>query len=288
MLSSNCRPETETRLRRMFKDTEYIERRGFNVLHKIVLGLVYKDLEDELQASTAALNDVDSKGRTALSLASGKGDIDHVRVCLRYGADPDICSYSRHSPLHFAVRAAAWACVRCLLEHGASVELATLWQQTALHYAAAYQDDTRCVVDLVRAGAEVDARDRDGITPLGWAAISGRPGIAAALLNHGAALENRSSAGTTALFESVGSNRHVVLRLLLRRGAPRRPLLRPLRQRQHPPAPRRRPSRPAYHAHPRRPRPARPIRPSPRRPRPDRSRRLLSARGRGRRAQPCV
>ena len=53
--------------------------------------------------------------------------------------------------------------------------------RTALHYAAGYGEvDT--AVNLVLAGANVNARDRAGMTPLGWACLKGHVELAHQLL----------------------------------------------------------------------------------------------------------
>jgi hypothetical protein len=59
----------ETALREMFSETGCLERREFTVLHKILLGIVDKDLKKELDASTADVNARDSNNRTPLSMA---------------------------------------------------------------------------------------------------------------------------------------------------------------------------------------------------------------------------
>lgn len=54
-------------------------------------------------------------------------------------------------------------------------------QRTALHYAAGYGEATTAKA-LVEAGAQVNARDRAGMTPLGWACLKGHLEIAQLLL----------------------------------------------------------------------------------------------------------
>jgi len=46
-------------------------------------------------------------------------------------------------------------------------------QRTALHYAAGYGDSATARA-LVQSGADVNARDRAGMTALGWACLKGR------------------------------------------------------------------------------------------------------------------
>ena len=54
-------------------------------------------------------------------------------------------------------------------------------QRTALHYVSGY-GDTRTATALVTRGANVNARDRAGMTPLGWACLKGNVDVAQSLL----------------------------------------------------------------------------------------------------------
>ena len=54
-------------------------------------------------------------------------------------------------------------------------------QRTALHYAAGYGDCATARA-LVHSGAHVNARDRAGMTALGWACLKGRVEVAQLLL----------------------------------------------------------------------------------------------------------
>ena len=73
---------------------------------------------------------------------------------------------------------------------------------------------------LLSAGASVDARNRGGFTPLHAAAYVGEPVIAAALLDHGANIDDqRNKAGVTPLSIAAEQGRTEVARILIERGA---------------------------------------------------------------------
>ena len=120
----------------MFSDTECLESREFTMLHRIVLGLVGKDLKTELEASTNDINTGNTNSRTALLRAAQRNDLPAVDLSLDYGADPNVISPDQGTPLHAAATASGHCCI-APLRHGAKIEGMTSWRQTALHYVAA-------------------------------------------------------------------------------------------------------------------------------------------------------
>lgn len=215
ILSRSLRRTDEVVLRDMFSETECIERRDLTLVHRIVLGLASADLGQVLDASTAEINDVDSIGRTALSMAVERGDLEAAKLLLQFGADPAICSYSKTSPLHYASTAKDPACISLLLGTGrVVVDCGTDWDQTPLVHAVAFAKDSRHTAILLNCGADPNSRDRDGFTPLGWAAIVNNWEAAEVLLQHGARLENFDLFGTSPLHQCIMSNRHRILELM--------------------------------------------------------------------------
>lgn len=66
-----------------------------------------------------AVNEADSKGRTALLLAVEKGQIDAVRLLLNHGADTQIHVPRTGRPLTVAIRNKHWDIATMLIEAGA-------------------------------------------------------------------------------------------------------------------------------------------------------------------------
>ena len=117
----------------------------------------------------------------------------------------------KQSALHYAASAKDPECVRLLLEAGINVDYMTNWDQTPLHFAAAYTKDVRYTKLLLDYGAVLNKRDGDGITPLSWCAISNNPDIAIVLLERGDYVEGVDNEGFSALQRAIKSNRHDVL-----------------------------------------------------------------------------
>jgi ankyrin repeat protein len=87
-----------------------------------------------------------------------------------------------------------------------------------LHGAIIKGDVTR-VKDLLAAGHAVNARDKDGYTPLFWAAFGGHADIANLLLAKGADVNAKNSKGITPLSEASYRGHRKVVELLLAAGA---------------------------------------------------------------------
>ena len=202
----------------MFSDTECLERREFTMLHRIVLGLVGKDLKTELEASTKEINTGDTNSRTALYMAAQRNDLPAVNLLLEYGADPNVSSPDQGTPLHAAATASGHCCIAPLLQYGANVEGMTSWRQTALHYVAAYKNDEHLAKMLLEAGANPNSRDLDGITPLQWAVVSNSEKVVEALLESGANINNVDKFNNTAVRSAITARRHKILSMFVDHG----------------------------------------------------------------------
>jgi truncated hemoglobin YjbI len=131
-------------------------------------------------------------GRTLLHTAAAQGSLTIVELLLHLGADPNAADGGGHTPLYSVGN-------ECKVSGCGKV-----------------------VHALVRAGANVDARD--GVkhcTALHMAARRGNVDVARALLDCGADIEARDTLGETPLRRSVNCDKTEVAALLLSRGADR-------------------------------------------------------------------
>jgi len=84
---------------------------------------------------------------------------------------------------------------------------------------AARDGNVERVRQCLQDGAEVNARDKDGTTPLMWTAAYGRADAMKTLLDRGASLETRDLYGWTALMRTSLHGSSDAMKALLERGA---------------------------------------------------------------------
>jgi ankyrin repeat protein len=97
------------------------------------------------------------------------------------------------------------------------------YRATLLHFASSFcpHPHTAVAKYLLENGAEVDAQDRWGLTPLAWAAAWGREAEVELLLAHGATLDLADGLGRTPLHLAVHGGCAGMVELLCARGADR-------------------------------------------------------------------
>lgn len=124
----------------------------------------------------------------------------------------------QESDLHKAARDRDIEKVRSLLRAGAAVEEKSRNGYTPLHLAAGR--NARDIAEvLLEAGATVDAGSFSRETALHYAAASGALEVAALLLSRGAAVNARSTNGATPLCQAAKRGHSAMVELLLANGA---------------------------------------------------------------------
>jgi ankyrin repeat protein len=110
------------------------------------------------------------------------------------------------------------AAVRAMLARGADVNARQVDGMTALHWAV-YHDDVVLTQLLVKAGADVDAVNRYGVPPLSIACMNGSTKAVEMLLDGGADPQTTLPGGETALMTASRTGRIGPVRALLSRDA---------------------------------------------------------------------
>ena len=166
--------------------------------------------------------DVDAKnnsGETALFMAAFGGHADVVRLLLEHGADADIRRpYDGSTPLIWA----GWRfeTAKLLIAHGADVNAMDKNGRTPLMTAASF-GRAECVDLLLRHGADTRAVAANGYTILHATAAGGLAAFASALIRHGADVNARDAHGVTPLMEATKKGSTEIIKLLLDHGADR-------------------------------------------------------------------
>lgn len=218
-------PEDTCRVGIMLKDHDNVETWRFSTVHKIVLGLLYRDLRSELEVSTASINIGDTWGRTPLCWATIRNDSATVKTLLGFGADPNVRDESGHTPLHYVQTPEI---CKTLLDAGIDVHIRNCGLKSALHQFCrghvrrSSDPSTLEVIDLlIKAGVDVNVCDDKGETPLMNAIHAGLLDHARRLLAHGADVNafNYGWGGDASLHFAVRWNQPDIIPLLLEKGA---------------------------------------------------------------------
>ena len=169
----------------------------------------------------------DGNGWTALHKAFLKGP-DAYRVLLDAGADPTAVDSRGQSPLHLVAGSGRQGVIPMLLEAGADVDLLDGNGQAPLHLAIAhYRENVARVAELLEGGADPSLRTEDGDTPLHLAAgaapwpDSSIGSVAGMLVAAGADVNARNGRGETPVESAWLAGRFAVVDQLVALGGER-------------------------------------------------------------------
>ncbi|XP_053114728.1 ankyrin repeat and SOCS box protein 10 isoform X2 [Hemicordylus capensis] len=166
-------------------------------------------------------------GQTALHAACTAATADCVRLLLSFGADPEAVSEDGFQPLHFCRSPESVECARLLLSHGAPVNGASEEEEETPLHVAARLGLTAHVRLLLRSGADLEAKNATGQTPLNAACAQPHPAQAAGayydvcqqLVEAGARVDSADLDRQRPLHQACKNANARVVALLLARGA---------------------------------------------------------------------
>jgi ankyrin repeat protein len=217
-----------TQLRTISEGDEATSRKGEPTPANVALvnALVAGDsakLAEALKAGADA-NAVDGRGTPALVIAVSDQNAAQVQLLLDAGADPN----TRHtdparklrnaSAIQFAASNGSVETLRLLAKAGADLNAADATGLTPL-MAAAFMGHADVVDALLKAGAALEARDGDGYTPLIFASNAGKATVVQRLLAAGAAANARARDDSTPIMFAAQSGFDDCVRLLCAAGA---------------------------------------------------------------------
>lgn len=210
---------------------------GSTALHLAVEG-DDRDMVALLLEAGASPTVVNRYGVQPIALSAVSGNASVMSLLLRAGASPNASLPEGETLLMTTARTGSPEAVTLVIEAGADVNSKDSRGQTALLWAAA-RDNAEAVRLLVKAGAEVNARTSSttrttrvsesgnsflapqptGFTALLFAVRAGARGAVAALLDHGANVNDTLSDGQSALVVAAANAHWQLAGELLDRGA---------------------------------------------------------------------
>ena len=155
-------------------------------IHDAVRGGDLEKVKTLLQSHGDWLNSPDQNQKTPLHLALESGHADIAKYLIEQGADINLKDKDKASPLHNAAYLGSLEIVDVLLKQGAtSLNEGNFRGQTPLHFACE-RGHPDVATRLLDAGADIEARDMVGRTPLMTTGISKNLEIAKGLIKRGA------------------------------------------------------------------------------------------------------
>ena len=156
--------------------------------------------------------------------AARDGDLEQVRALIDAGADLDAQGDNGETPLNTAILKGHVLVATLLIDRGAGIQARNKGGFTPLH-AAAYANAVEIAEQLLSRGADVnDQMNKAGVTPLSVASEEGHPGGVKVLITHGADLEAGERNGYTPLTRALWRGQKEVMALLHSLGAKCQPV----------------------------------------------------------------
>jgi len=175
----------------------------------IALSRGHKDIIELLLSKGANINTVDNKGNALIHHAAEAGRKDIVELLIAKGADINAKNNQGQTPLDIAVTNNRKDIIELLLAKGAD---------TSIHIAAQIGDLAR-VGKFVEGGANVNAKNNQGMTALHLAVQEKHQDVAKFLITKGADINAKDKSGYTPLYYAVWNEDKDMVRLLVTKGA---------------------------------------------------------------------
>lgn len=174
---------------------------GVSLLHSAATYDRY-EIASFLMFSGAAPDARTSKGFTPLYMATyhNPNSFKMVSLLIRNGCDINAKSNYGHFPLYNAIEERNSEVARLLMENGADVSAVVTEDggETALHVAAKYDDDF-IALELIRRGADINAKNDEKRTPMFLAALNNSEKVMKLLVDHHAGTDITAPSNAFAL-----------------------------------------------------------------------------------------
>ena len=161
------------------------------------------------------LNQLDPDGNYPLQVVAKRGKIIEVELLLKHGAEVNAVDPAGQTAVGDALLAGRIRVVDLLLKHGAKLDADAL----LLKAAREGNNDRDVISYLVRKGANIEARDEQGDTPLLIAIHLGNHRLVRHLINQGADVNTKGANGQSALALALELKSMDIASLLQQQGA---------------------------------------------------------------------
>lgn len=179
----------------------------------------YKNILPFLLTRGADLFAKDERGHTGLHMAAACGEIDNIKFLRSKGLDIEAVGIDKDTPLLRALAAGKEEAALYLLDHEANplVECEST-KKNILHYGAVLRMESVVERGLKLGGVDINARDKEGWTPLALACRNGSIKLVSMLLAAGANAEAMEDSEHIPLHISLITNNEEVALLLIDHG----------------------------------------------------------------------
>ncbi len=162
---------------------------------------------------------IDGKRNLLLTHVGAVSDPIIVSLFLDHGLPVDISAENGKTLLMIASHNGATQVVQVLLSRGADINATDNEGMTPLHNAVAGYSRSATISYLLKHGARIDSARRDGSTPLMEASRKGRADFVEMLIQKGANINAQDERGETPLIRAAQMGHASVVQILLSHGA---------------------------------------------------------------------
>ena len=196
---------------------------GGTTLHFATIA-VSLDAMDNLVNHELELEARDNNGETPLHWAAAKGRPEVIRCLIDRGANVSAVNKKGQTPLLVSLKANHGNASEILLQHRSNVQVADKDGNTALHLAVSVFDAPRILKQIIDNGADVNAVNACGCTPLHETAAACYyqdfdANVALFLLEAGANVDCKDEKGNTPLLIAMAKGHEKMACLLIRHGS---------------------------------------------------------------------
>ncbi|XP_051818451.1 putative ankyrin repeat domain-containing protein 19 [Antechinus flavipes] len=190
-----------------------IQSKDLRKIHKAALLGDAAKVQQLLLLGKNNVNDVDREKRTCLHLACANGQPNVVSLLIERKCNLNLLDGDSRTPFMKAIQCEEVECATLLLEHGADPNIGD-GNNNALHYVAFFQN-VDMTAKLLHYKADIDAKNKEGLTPLFFAIRAKKFDIAEFLLKNGANVNALDGYKRTTLMVAVSMQFTEMVSLLL-------------------------------------------------------------------------